>query len=329
MTKTKDVVVEMNPLQSIDCGDFTTMSLGSNDLTVKSTEDPDDYDGTSNLYEIRFEVKNGATLTWETNVQFNGPYGQDVDGGGVYVGEGSSVRFLNDLLMTDVGIKSVTDESSDFASVTRSGGCVYTNGDFRVDGDTTFTHCESTGGGESSPGPGGGMYVGTEGSVEFNGGLEMSSISITDDEGGNGGAIYNAGEVSISGSTKFESIRGRDGGAIYNAAGAEFEFKSQATAVFIDCLSSDGEGGSLYNKGYLKFSGQAVFLEIDAPAIYISSTGETVLSDNSVFRNDDTNDPAVYVASGGELDIRGDVLFIADVENDCSTVYYREDKSCF
>lgn len=327
-TKTKNVVIEMHPLQAIDCGDFTTMTLGSNDLTVESTDDPDDYDGNSNLYEVRFEVTNGAKLTWEPNVEFNGPYGEDVDGGGLFVGEGSSVRFMNDLLMTDVGVKSVTDEGSDYASVTRSGGCVYTDGALRVDGDTTFTRCEVAGGGESSPGPGGGIYVGKEGSVELNGAVEMSSISITDDEGGNGGGIYNAGEVTIKGSTKFESVKGSQGGAIYNAAGSEFEFTNQATAVFIDCVANDGTGGSLYNKGYLKFSGQAVFLEIDAPAIYISSTGETVLSDNSVFRNDDTNSPAVYVASGGELDIRGDVLFIADVENDCSSVYFKEDKSC-
>ena len=224
LTKTQDVEIEMYPFQQIDCVNFTTMSMDSNTLTVSASVDNlENYHGSCHLYEVRFEVTNGATLYWETNVEFNGPSGEDVNGGGIFVGEGSTVRFLNDMEMTDVGVRSVTDESSDFSSNDRSGGCVYNDGYFRVDGDAVFTSCDVTGGGESSPGPGGGLYVGEEGSVLFNGKLEMSSISITDDEGGDGGAIYNAGKVNIKGSTRFESIRARDGGAIYNAAGAEIQ----------------------------------------------------------------------------------------------------------
>ena len=329
LTKTQDVVVEMHPFQDIDCVNFTTMSMDSNSLTVSSSENIDNFFGNADLYQLRFEVTNGAKLFWETNVEFNGPEGQDVNGGAVFVGEGSTVRFLNDLLMTDVGVRSVTDESSDFASYELSGGCVYTDGYFRVDGDATFTSCEVTGGGESSPGPGGAIYVGEEGSVLFNGAVEMSSISIIDDEGGDGGGIYNAGKVNIKGNAKFESIRARNGGALYNAAGAEFRFKKQATAVFIDCTSHDGIGGGLYNQGYFKFSGPALFVELDAPTIYVSPSGETVLSENSVFfDNEDTSNPAILVWSGGEIDIPSSVSFIDDIDSDCSTVYYVEDESC-
>ena len=103
LTKTEHVVIEMHPFQDIDCVNFTTMAMDSNSLTVESSEDLDNYHGSGDLYEVRFEVTNGAKLFWETNVEFHGTDEQDVDGGGVFVGEGSTVRFLNDLEMTNVG----------------------------------------------------------------------------------------------------------------------------------------------------------------------------------------------------------------------------------
>ena len=329
MTKTQDVVVEMHPFQDIDCGTFTTMSMDSNTLTVQSSENIENFFGNSDLYQVRFEITNGAKLVWETNVEFHGPEEQDVNGGALFVGEGSNVRFLNDLMMTDVGVRSVPEEDSDFATYVLSGGCVYTDGYFRVDGAATFTNCEVTGGGESPPGPGGVLYVGEEGSVLFNGALEMSAVSIIDDEGGDGGGIYNKGKVNIKGNAKFESIRARNGGALFNEAGAQFRFKNQATALFIDCTSHDGIGGALYNEGYFKFSGPSLFIEQDAPTIFVSTTGETVLSENSVFwDNEDTSNPVVLVASGGEIDIPSSVSFIDDIESDCSTVFYQEDDTC-
>ena len=329
LTKTQDVVVEMHPFQNIDCVNPTTMSMDSNTLTVQSSENLDNFHGNSDLYEVRFEVTNGAKLVWETNVEFHGPEEQDFNGGALFVGEDSNVRFLNDLSMTDVGVRSVPEEDSDFASYQLSGGCVYTDGYFRVDGAATFTNCEVTGGGESAPGPGGVVYVGKEGSVLFNGALDMSDVSIIDDEGDDGGGIYNLGKVNIKGNARFESMRARNGGALYNAAGANFEFRNKATSVFIDCTSHDGIGGALYNAGDFKFSGPALFTELDAPTIYVSPTGNTVISANSVFwDNEDPNSPAILVASGGAVNIHSSVSFIDDVESDCSTVFYQEDDTC-
>ncbi|CAN0546314.1 unnamed protein product, partial [Laminaria digitata] len=311
LTKTQDVVIEMHPFEDINCGTFTTMSMDSHSLLVESSEDLKHYSGHLNLHQVRFEVTNGATLIWETNVEFNGPTGEDVNGGGMFVGEGSTVRFLNDLMMTDVGVTSVTDESSDFASIQRSGGCVYTDGSFTVDGHATFTHCDVTGGGESPPGPGGALYVGTSGSVLFNDELEISGVFLTDDYGGNGGGIYNAGKVDIKANAKFESIVARDGAALYNAAGAEFRFTNQATALFIDCTSDDGQGSALYNWGNFEFSGPALFVDVVDPVIYVSSTGVTVLSENSVFwGNEYAYRGVVLVASGGQLDVPSSVSFI-------------------
>lgn len=329
LTKTQDVVIEMDPYVEIDCVNFTTMAMDSNTLTVESTEDLTSFFGGSDLYEIRFEVTNGAKLIWASSVEFHGSETQDVNGGGVFVGQGSTVRFLNNLEMTDVGVRSVTDESSDFASYQLSGGCVYTDGYFRVDGEATFTRCEVGGGGESSPGPGGALYVGPHGSVLFNGGVEMSEVSILDDEGNNGGGIYNEGKVNIKGDSKFEGLRAEAGGAIFNTLGAKFNFRDKATAVFIDCWASDGIAGALYNNGYFRFSGPALFVNSDTPVIFVSPTGETVLSKDSVFwGNDDVDNPSIRVASGGQLTIPTSVSFRADVDSVCSTVFDDEADQC-
>ncbi len=72
---------------------------------------------------------------------------------------------------------------------------MYVDGYFRVDGDASFVRCENSGGGEAPPGPAGCVYVGLPGSVLFGGTLEMKEVSIIDNEGNNGGGIYNLGKV--------------------------------------------------------------------------------------------------------------------------------------
>lgn len=323
LTKTQDVVIEMAGSADINCVEFTTMSMDSNTLIVEASGD-----GTLNLYEIRFEVTNGAKLTWEPNVHFHGTDDRDANGGGVFVGEGSTIRFLNDLTMTDVEVTSVPEESEDSASYTLSGGCVYTDGYFRVDGKATLTRCDVAGGGEASPGPGGALYVGEEGFVLFNGELEISEASIRDDDGSNGAGIYNLGKVNIKGDAVFDDLSAEVGGAIFNGKNAEFRFKKGAKALFRACSAAYDEPTALYNQGYFKFSGPAEFVEMDAPSII--TYGKLVLSEDSVFySDDDVSSPAVIVGAGGELTVPSSVLFVkSNAEIDCSTVYYRDEDIC-
>ena len=329
LTKTEDVVIQIvPPYANIDCVNFTTMSMDSNSLTVETDDSTSSRVTDLDIYEVRFEVTGGSTLSWEPNVQFHGSGYRDVDGGGVYVGEGSSVHFLKSLEMTDVRVHSVTD-GEDFATYYRSGGCVYTDGYFRVDGEAVLTNCDNAGGGESDPGPGGGMYVGPLGSVWFNDTLEITDASVTDDGGDGGAGIYNEGNVQIFGDTKFETLRAQEGGAIYNAVGGQFSFKNGALAEFSDTLAPEGTAGALYNEGYLEFSGPALFYESGNPSIYISADGVTKLSRQSVFwGNDGNNEPFIEVESGGKLRIPKSVRFIGNEDSDCSTVYYEENDRC-
>lgn len=80
------------------------------------------------MHEVRFEVTNGSQLTWETSVEFAGPTYEDVNGGSVFVGEDSTVPFLNDLAMNDVSIRSATNSYSTYDQFDPSERCIYTDG---------------------------------------------------------------------------------------------------------------------------------------------------------------------------------------------------------
>ena len=294
------------------------MGMDSNTLTVESSEDMTNVSGYSTLQQIRFEVTDGAKVLWETNAKLSGPEKQQVDGGGIFVGEGSTFRFLNDLYMSDFGVQTLPDEGSDYASYLLSGGCVYTSGYFRVDGEATFTKCDVRGG------VGGALYVGEQGSVLFNGALHMFDMSIYGDTAGDGAGIYNEGKVNIKDDAMFESLYSTSGGAIYNAENARFIFRSGATADFLDCTANDGTAGALFNEGYFKFAGPASFSGTGSPAIFVDSDAKTVLSADSVFGDTYTTlRPAIYVDTGGEIVIPSSVSF-PDSDTDCSRVKYRD-----
>lgn len=129
MGKNGNVNVSMHPFQDLKCDNFTTFSLTSgHDMDVWSTENLDNFFGGGRLENVRFEVTGGSKLTWETNAHFY--YEElgdlpDVNGGAVYVGEESTVRFLNDFETTNVGVRSQTVEDSDFSDHLNDGGCVW------------------------------------------------------------------------------------------------------------------------------------------------------------------------------------------------------------
>ncbi|CAM9498316.1 unnamed protein product, partial [Ectocarpus sp. 13 AM-2016] len=183
--------------------------------------------------------------------------------------------------MRDVGVINETDEHSDYASYHRSGGCMWTAGTFAINGDATFTSCESVGAGESAPGPGGAVFVGETGSASFSEGVTTMETSITNDFGGQGGGIYNLGEVTLAGGSRFEDIVASSGVAIYNGEGAQFCFRNGETAYFRDLSNCDSVRSALCKLGYFEFSGPAVFVDADTPVIVASETSVTVLSEIS------------------------------------------------
>lgn len=86
-----------------------------------------------------------------------------------------------------------------------------------------------------------------------------------------------------------------------------------------------------------RFSGAALFLNGKSfwhgGAIVVQRTGETVLSEDTVFFQNESGDDIgapVYVVDGGSLEVPDDLLFIGNADEDavCGTIYFEDDEEC-
>jgi hypothetical protein len=261
----------------------------------------------------------------------------DVNGGFINVGKDSEARFKNNFKSEFIGVRSVTEESSDFANHQNSGGVVFNQGKFVVEGLATFENCENSGGGESSPGPGGCIY--NEGYLLLKNGVEMSDVSILDDEGNNGAGIYNKGSARLNGNSKFTRMFAETAGAIYNYEDSKFIFGKGSSVVFNECKASDGNAGSVYNNGFMKFTGAALFVEGRSynmgGAIVIGDSGILKLSKEGVFFNNFSGYPTgapVHVRDGGSIKFnKSKMTFINNYGGDsekCFTIYDQGSDEC-
>ena len=336
--------VSMHPFEDIICDNFTTFTLDGTDLDFHSTENLENYYGNSNMRNVRFQLINGARLTWETNVLFDEEEDNralpDVSGGAIYIGTGSYARFFNDFGTRYIGVRSKTDESSDFSSQTLQGGCVFNNGYLRVDGESDMTGCRNSGGGESGAGDGGCIYNDANGTVIFSNGVTMSDVYTTDDEGGAGAGIYNLGRVVLRGSSEFVNLVAEEAGAIYNGKDAYFLFKDSASALFYRCGARDGVAGAIINHGVFKFDNSALFVEgsadYKAGQVYVSSTGIMKMKKNSMFFNtvcSEEDCSAVHVDEGGVLEYADKKTVFVNTESRygkllCEGIYFEDGKKC-
>ena len=90
------------------------MSTDSNTFTVESNADAYNSNAHVNMINLRLEVTKGVKLIWDVNAELYGQDDQDVYGEVMPAGERFAVLFMYDLIMYDVGVQSVTDDSSDF-----------------------------------------------------------------------------------------------------------------------------------------------------------------------------------------------------------------------
>ena len=110
------MIIQIDPWADFTCENVTTISTDSNTFTVESNADAYNSNAHANMINLRLEITNGAELIWDMNDEFYGQGDQDVYGGGMPAGEMFIVLCMYDLVMYDVGVRSVTDESFDFGS---------------------------------------------------------------------------------------------------------------------------------------------------------------------------------------------------------------------
>lgn len=340
-----DLTVSMYPFADIECLNHTTFNITSgNKLTIVSTENLDNYYGSSNFVNVRMNVDNGSSLSIENNVVFHTPDRNhddlpDVNGGSFYVGKNSEVRFLNEFKTQYIGVRSQTVDGSDFPDHQNSGGVIYNSGKFVVEGLAIFENCENSGGGEGSPGPGGCVY--NDGYMLFKNGVEMSDVSIIDDEGNDGAGFHNKGSVRVSGPSKFSRMFAESAGAIFNEKDSLFIFKKGSSVVFNECKASDGVAGAVFNDGFMKFAGPALFLEsrsyYQGGAIVVGKYGEMKLSQDAIFFGNFGGDSGapVYVRDGGIFKFNADKASFIDnsgyedsTVEECLSIYDESKGKC-
>ena len=106
---------------------------------------------------------------------------------------------------------------------------------------------------------GGAIYNETDGIVNIWRNVLFQGNS-TERATGMGGAIYNAGNITISTSTKFQGNQANyRGGAIYNVVGAKLEIFSNSTFDDNTTAHSQSDGGAIYNTGSLSISDNVEF----------------------------------------------------------------------
>ncbi|CAM9604045.1 unnamed protein product, partial [Ectocarpus sp. 4 AP-2014] len=81
--------------------------------------------------------------------------------------------------------------------------------------------------------------------------------------------MFNLGEVSIAGDSRFEETSASSGVAIYFGEGAHFYFTNDA-----NLNNRDSAGSGLYNMGHFEFSGPALFVQGEAPVIVATGTSQ-------------------------------------------------------
>ena len=331
-TSNGHVYAMMHPFADVECLNHTTFNLTSgNSLEIYSSESLENHFGSSGFTNVRLHLSNGSSFVIENNVFFSSEENDfsdlpDVNGGAFFVEEGSEVRFLNDLSSRYIGVRSQTVEDSDFPDHQNSGGFLYNNGKFVVEGKATFRFTENSGGGEGSPGDGG--IVWNNGTVLFKGGVEMTDVSILDDEGGDAAGFYNLGVVRISGDSKFSRMFAETAGGIYNGKDAKFIVRNGASVLFNECKASDGVAGAVFNRGYMKFTGPVLIVEsrsyYQGGAIVVDSGGEMKFSKDLVVfgtQSGDVGSP-IYIREGSSVNLnKKKTSFIANTGEEGSTCF--------
>ncbi len=206
-----------------------------------------------------------------------------------------------------VDFHSFTDEMNDNTFVRNTsvnGGALFAHSNTRTTGSgNKFI-------GNSATQNGGAVYV----QEAYSGHTNLSNGTYTDNVAGQaGGAVYNAGVMTVSDS-EFSGNKAQNGGAIYNDAGAQLYLSGNT----FGSNTASGDGSDIYNAGTVSFSGNNTFASTSSDnALYNTGTfninaGKTTFGNGiNTFRKNKTG--TVNVNNGGIMDIGTSAVYAKDV----------------
>ena len=187
---------------------------------------------------------------------------------------------------------------------TSAGGAIYNaSGNLSTLGTITITGSTFEG---NTAGNGGAVWNGSDGKVEiadstFKGNTALAGI-------GQGGAITNADQMTITGSTFEGNQAGKIGGAIFNAASGKLNFNG--TNTFTNNTAA-GKANDIYNAGTITVAGGTTTLNsgliLAAGSTTSVSGGALVINGTTTWEKGDTF--GSLTVKGGALTLqKGDVL---------------------
>ena len=217
------------------------------------------------------------------------------------------------------GTVTITNSTFKGNSVPKSAGGAVLNesGNTGIRGTITITGSTFEG---NKAGNGGAVWNGSNGKVEIADSTFKGNTALAEGGIGQGGAITNADQMTITGSTFEGNQAGKIGGAIFNAASGKLDFNG--TNTFTNNTAA-GKANDIYNAGTITVAGGTTTLgsgySQDAGSLTVQggaaleslgtmeiSGGSVAFKDNSLFAvngNALTGDNAAITVNGGTLEV--------------------------
>lgn len=186
------------------------------------------------------------------------------------------------------------------------GGAVRNDsGDIQKDGTITITGSTFEG---NKAGNGGAVWNGSDGKVEIADSTFKGNTALAEGGLGQGGAITNADQMTITGSTFEGNQAGKIGGAIFNAASGKLDFNG--TNTFTNNTAA-GKANDIYNAGTITVKDGTTTLNsgliLAAGSTTDVSGGALVINGNTTWEKGDNL--GSLTVNGGALTLqKGDVL---------------------
>lgn len=151
-------------------------------------------------------------------------------------------------------------------------------------------------------GNGGAVWNGSDGKVEIADSTFKGNTAVAEGGLGQGGAITNADQMTITGSTFEGNQAGKIGGAIFNAASGKLDFKGTNTFTG----NTAAEGKDIYNEGTLTMTGDSHLIVDGNQNIYNASSATLTVNSGAKLTITDAVAGGEYevVTGEGKLDIK-------------------------
>ncbi|CAM9293134.1 unnamed protein product [Ectocarpus fasciculatus] len=233
--------------------------------------------------------------------------------------------------------------------IVKKGGAIHNKGMLTFEGDATFERNAVHTSLDEEVGRAGAISNTGSGTILFNGKLTMNGNKAEGGWSGDGGAIYNRGDIVVDGESLFSLNTSADGGGIHQTPIGTMTFNSMAT--FSENEASNLRGGGLYNDGgVVNFNAGSLFEgnrvtgngeHSFGGAIYNGNEGVVTLIGSTTFRANVAEwfagaGGAIFTDDGDEEEgvsasvttFPDDTLFEDNTANNCPDVNNGDNDNC-